>query len=85
MYVDPEKSNWVAEHAGKDYYFCSKACQRAFAYDPENFLGVGNVDQSHGTQMESMGGCCGVGRGNGWRGYINTAIMLILVLLLIFR
>jgi hypothetical protein len=32
-----------------------------------------------------MGGCCGVGRGNGWRGYINTAIMLILVLLLIFR
>ena len=81
-YVDPERSSWVAEHAGKDHYFCSEACQRAFAYDPERFLSEGVEGQAHGTRM---GGCCGVGSGNGKRGYLNTAIMLILILLLIFR
>jgi YHS domain-containing protein len=85
MHVDPESSNWVAEHVGKDYFFCSEACQHAFASDPENFVGVGKEVQGHRTQMVSMGGCCGVGRENSWRGYINTAIILILILLLIFR
>lgn len=85
MYVDPERSNWVAEHAGKDHYFCSEACQRAFASDPEKFLSEGTGGQAHGTQMGSMGGCCGGGSGGGRRGYLNTAIMLILILLLLFR
>lgn len=84
MYVDPERSNWVAEHAGKDHYFCSEACQRAFASDPEKFLSEGTGGQAHGTQMGSMGGCGG-GSGGGRRGYLNTAIMLILILLLLFR
>lgn len=84
MYVDPERSNWVAEHAGKDHYFCSEACQRAFANDPEKFLSEGTGGQAHGTQMGSMGGCGG-GRSNGWRGYLHMAIMLILILLLLFR
>ncbi len=84
-YVDPERSNWVVEYAGKDYFFCSEACQRTFTNNSESFLGVGTEDRGFGTQMGSMGGCCGGGRSTGWRGYINTAIMLILILLLIFR
>lgn len=84
MYVDPNRSNWVVEHAGKDYFFCSEACQLAFAYDSEKFLRVGVWGQVHGNQMGSMGGCFGVGMGNGWRWIINTVIWLILILLLIF-
>jgi YHS domain-containing protein len=85
LYVDPAKSNWAVEHAGKDYFFCSEACQSAFASDPERFLSKGTRSQAQGTPMGSMGGCCGGGSGNGRRGFLNTAIILILILMLLFR
>ena len=55
-YVDPERSSWVAEHAGKDHYFCSEACQRAFASDPEKFLSDGTGGQAHGGLLRRREG-----------------------------
>jgi Cu+-exporting ATPase len=38
MIVDPEKAAGVVEHAGKNYYFCSKRCAERFKNVPEAFL-----------------------------------------------
>jgi YHS domain-containing protein len=81
--VNPETTNWVANHEGLDYYFCSESCQRAFVNIPYRFIVsymTGHVDRGR-----RMGGGCGMGRGNGWMGYIHIAIMVLYLLLVIFR
>lgn len=43
MSVDPERAPAKAEHAGKTYYFCCAACQKAFLAQPEKYLGGGTA------------------------------------------
>jgi len=38
MDVDPATAKHHAEHAGKDYYFCSAGCRTKFSADPERYL-----------------------------------------------
>jgi len=53
MEVDPEKSNWVAEYDGKDYFFCSERCQKAFMKDPTKYTEIRPM--GHGLQgMEGI-------------------------------
>jgi len=40
MMVVPEKAAGKAEHAGKNYYFCSAGCAERFSREPERFLDV---------------------------------------------
>jgi P-type Cu+ transporter len=40
MMVVPEKAAGKVEHAGKNYYFCSKGCAQRFSREPEKFLAV---------------------------------------------
>jgi P-type Cu+ transporter len=40
MMVVPEKAAGKVEHAGKNYYFCSKRCAERFSRGPEKFLAV---------------------------------------------
>jgi Cu+-exporting ATPase len=40
MMVVPEKAPAKVEHAGKNYYFCSKGCSERFSREPEKFLAV---------------------------------------------
>jgi Cu+-exporting ATPase len=40
MMVVPAKAAGKAEHAGKNYYFCSKGCAERFSREPEKFLAV---------------------------------------------
>jgi P-type Cu+ transporter len=40
MLVVPEKAAGKVEHAGKNYYFCSKGCAERFSRKPEKFLAV---------------------------------------------
>jgi Cu+-exporting ATPase len=39
MMVDPHATAHHAEHAGKNFYFCSAKCREKFAADPAPFLG----------------------------------------------
>lgn len=82
MEVNPEKSNWVAEYNGEDYYFCSESCQKAFIKDPAKYTEIRPMGHSHAGHI---GGCCGAGRGRGWLSYVHIAIMIFLTLLLFFR
>ena len=50
MNVAPEKAAAKAEHEGQMYYFCSDACHKAFAAEPEKFTS-GAAPASHS--------CCG--------------------------
>src|SRR5689334_21664725 len=38
MYVVPEKAAGHVRHDGRDYYFCSKHCERKFSSDPAEYL-----------------------------------------------
>ena len=38
MTVDPATAEWQYEHAGKNYYFCSRMCYEKFSVEPEPFL-----------------------------------------------
>ncbi|WP_366556677.1 heavy metal translocating P-type ATPase [Aquibaculum sediminis] len=38
MSVDPATAQHHAQHAGKDYYFCSAGCRSKFLGDPEGYL-----------------------------------------------
>ena len=40
MSVDPEKTQWIAGHEGKNYYFCKEGCMKTFARSPERFIGT---------------------------------------------
>ena len=40
MRVDPAKSRFSYEHAGRSYYFCCGGCQAAFRADPTRFVAV---------------------------------------------
>ena len=37
MRIDTEDAVATAEYEGKTYYFCSQACQDAFAVDPTSY------------------------------------------------
>lgn len=37
MSVDPVKTQWIAEHGGKKYYFCKEGCMRTFNKYPNRF------------------------------------------------
>jgi YHS domain-containing protein len=85
MEVNPEKSNWVAEHNGENYYFCSENCQKAFMSDPARYTQIKPGGHNHNRRQGHMGGCCGVGMGRGWLSYVHLGIMIIYILLLMFR
>jgi len=85
MIVDPEKSNWVANHNGEEYYFCSEKCQRKFAIHPQKFIEKSPMKHQHAVHGGHSGGCCGAGRGRGWTRYINLAIMVMFLTLLLLR
>jgi YHS domain-containing protein len=38
MEVDASESNLVAQHKGKDYYFCAQTCLEAFQKNPGKYL-----------------------------------------------
>jgi Cu+-exporting ATPase len=38
MWVDPEKTQHTADHAGEAYYFCSAGCRTKFLADPKRYL-----------------------------------------------
>jgi xanthine dehydrogenase accessory factor len=40
MQVDISSAKYIYEHAGTIYYFCSAGCQKKFAENPEQYLGV---------------------------------------------
>jgi Cu+-exporting ATPase len=40
MEVDEENAPGHSEYDGKDFYFCSIACQQKFAHDPGSFVDV---------------------------------------------
>ena len=84
MEVDPEGTGWVAEHDGKEYYFCSERCQRTFMENPERY-GAGRRGYGHSGHGVHVGGCCGMGMGRGWISYVHVAILVFLLLLLFFR
>jgi P-type Cu+ transporter len=52
MQVDTESAQWLAEHEGETYYFCSKGCMLEFGDDPEKYLDPEN-------KPEEMGGMTG--------------------------
>ena len=35
MEVDPKTSKWKSSYNGKEYYFCSPGCKKAFDKNPE--------------------------------------------------
>lgn len=39
MEVDEEKPAGHSEYDGKQYYFCSKACEQKFEHSPSDFIG----------------------------------------------
>jgi P-type Cu+ transporter len=50
MTVVPGKAAGQVEHAGKNYYFCSKGCAERFSREPEKFLAVsGTGDRPRST------------------------------------
>jgi len=38
MDVNPEGTNLVAQHKGRDYYFCAQSCLDAFEKNPGKYL-----------------------------------------------
>lgn len=50
MSVEPERAAANAEHGGKEYYFCSDTCHKAFIAEPEKYAG-GTAPADHS--------CCG--------------------------
>ena len=40
MEVDEENAPGHSEYDGKDFYFCSIACQQKFEHDPGSFVDV---------------------------------------------
>ena len=38
MQVNPDKTKYVHDHAGKRYLFCCAGCRSAFINDPDQFL-----------------------------------------------
>jgi YHS domain-containing protein len=77
MDVQTETSNWVTEHRGQNYYFCSEGCMKAFNTNPDQYLARKNTEQK-ADQHGSGGGCCGGGgMGGGWMRYISIGFMLL--------
>src|SRR5580704_14655501 len=56
MMVVPEKAAAKIEHAGKNYYFCSKGCAERFSREPERFLtGPASVGMHHAPDSVEHG------------------------------
>lgn len=85
MEVNPDESNWVVQHGGGDYYFCSEGCQEVFIRDPLRYIQMRNTGYSHSEGGGHVGGCCGGGTSRGWYSYIHLAIMILFLVLLLFR
>jgi len=85
MEVDPDESNWVVQHNGEDYYFCSDRCQKTFLRYPVKYTEMRHEGHGHSGQRDQTGGCCGGGIGVGWYSYIHLAIMILFIILLLFR
>ena len=58
MRVDPTKSGFSQEHAGRTYHFCCGGCQTAFKHDPERFLASSTESSpsSAGVRLEMHDG-----------------------------
>src|SRR5712692_5837702 len=56
MMVVPEKAAAKLEHAGKEYYFCSKGCAERFSREPEKFLAAPETaEMDHGSTPRGHG------------------------------
>src|SRR5580704_12080941 len=51
MLVVPEKAAGKVEHAGKNYYFCSKGCAERFSREAEKFLAVPGTRGKQGSPL----------------------------------
>ena len=51
MMVVPGKAAGKVEHAGKNYYFCSKGCAERFSREPEKFLAVSGTPDRQGSSL----------------------------------
>jgi P-type Cu+ transporter len=51
MMVVPDKAAGKVEHAGKNYYFCSKGCAERFSREPEEFLAVPGTGGTQRTPL----------------------------------
>jgi P-type Cu+ transporter len=49
MMIVPAKAAGRVEHAGKNYYFCSKGCAERFSREPEKFLAVPGREGAEGS------------------------------------
>jgi YHS domain-containing protein len=38
MTVDQTKTQFISDHKGQEYYFCSKACKIKFENDPSQYI-----------------------------------------------
>jgi len=83
MEVDPRKEGYFMEYEGQAYYFCSASCKERFERNPAAYTKVRSMDHSGGDHEGHFGGCCGIGMGRGWMGYIHLAIMIVFLLLLL--
>jgi YHS domain-containing protein len=85
MKVDPDESDWVMQHEGDEYFFCSARCQEAFMRDPTVYTEMRHEGPLHSRQGGHAGGCCGGGMGGGGYSYVHLAIMIALMILLLIR
>jgi Cu+-exporting ATPase len=47
MTVDPAKTPWHAEHAGRSYHFCSRGCRDRFLAEPERYAAAAADTSPH--------------------------------------
>ena len=60
MRVDPAKSRFSHEHAGRTYHFCCGGCQTAFKTDPPQFLASAKASADMPVPSETVDPVCGM-------------------------
>ena len=64
MRVDPDLSDFKAEHAGVDYVFCSALCRDRFIAEPERWISAeGDEDGINEPAQAPNHSCCDAGHG----------------------
>lgn len=53
MEVDPKSAVGHVQYLGKDYYFCSDACQRKFEASPQDYVETAQVSSPPQTRTGS--------------------------------
>ncbi len=48
MNVQPDKAAARTDYGGQMYYFCSEACHKTFAADPQKYVGGAPGGHGHG-------------------------------------